>query len=282
MPLDLKRVLNEVLPVAKQAGDLVLKHYQSNIEVHRKQGNEPVTIADRESSELIVSFLQSHFPTDGILSEEGEDQLSWHRYSRTWMVDPLDGTADFIAGRPGFSVMIGLLEMQGTTYKPVLGVIHDPLANRSYSAILNQGAYQHAPGQPSKRLAVSTCADLTAFRLISSRSHRSRWMDALKERIGITDEIQLGSVGLKIIRIASNVRDLYVNPEGHCRLWDVCAPEIILHEAGGKMTTIHGDALSYTPDTLRINHGIIASNGCAHDAIIRATAPILSRKKRSP
>jgi 3'(2'), 5'-bisphosphate nucleotidase len=190
------------------------------------------------------------------------------------VVDPLDGTQDFIGGLEGFAVMIGLLEAG----RPVLGVVHCPVARATYRAIARGGAELLLSGAPPAPLRPTAIAELGAVRLVASKSHRSERIDHAKAALGISDELNVGSVGLKVGLIARGERELYLNPDGHCRLWDTCAPEAILVEAGGRITDLHGDPLRYDPGQLRLNHGIVATNGACHDAVLAALAPLFPRR----
>jgi len=265
---DLDHELTRATELAHQAGQIVLSHFQTRLEVDAKsEDGSPVTRADRESEAVILQGLRQSFPEDGILSEESAGDASWRR--RTWIVDPLDGTQDFVQGLDGFSVMIGLLE----NGRPILGVVLQPLADVTYQAARGQGAWMiHKDTRTG--LAVSTRRDLSALRLVVSNTHRDEQLDAVKRAIGIEDELRLGSVGLKVGLVARAERELYVHPTGHCKLWDACAPEAILAEAGGRMTDLHGDPLRYEPDEIRVSRGIVASNGPCHDEVIRRIAPL--------
>jgi 3'(2'), 5'-bisphosphate nucleotidase len=261
--------------LARRGGEEVRRRFRdAGLAVERKHGGEPVTAADRASEALILDGLRRAFPEDGVLSEEQPDAATWAARPRAWVVDPLDGTSDFVAGRPGFAVMIGLLEGG----RPVLGVVREPLAGVTYSAARGAGAFALADGEPApRRLAVSAAAELAALRLVASRSHRSPRLDEVKRALGISDELGLGSVGLKVALIARGERDLYLNLDAHSSLWDACAPEAILAEAGGRITDLDGAPLRYAPDAIRLARGIVASNCKCHAAVLRAIAPLLSR-----
>jgi 3'(2'), 5'-bisphosphate nucleotidase len=229
-----------------------------------------VTRADKEAEEVILPQLHEHFPQDGLLSEEAEDKTSWRDHKRSWIVDPLDGTKDFVLGFDGYSVMIGLLEGG----RPVLGVVHQPVTGLTFRA-----AGDHAevvdPAGTARPMRVSVEGDAARIRLVVSNTHRSERVDQLKKILDITDELKVGSVGIKISFVARNERDLYVHPTGHCKLWDTCAPEAILAAAGGRMTDLFGDPLRYEPDELRVSRGIVASNGAVHDRVVEAIRPII-------
>jgi 3'(2'), 5'-bisphosphate nucleotidase len=269
---DLQRDLQVALDLARRAGDGVRRYFRTELVVDHKAGDEPVTRADRESQAVILEGLERHSPQDGILAEEEASHGRWRGRRRIWVVDPLDGTKDFVSGRTGFAVMIGLLE----DFCPVLGVVHDPLSGLTYAAVRGGGATL-IRGEERTALQTSAATELKSLRLVVSRSHRSPRIDQVKQTTGITDEQNVGSVGLKVGLIARGERDLYLNPEGHCKLWDVCAPEVILTEAGGRMTDIHGDPMRYDPAQVRVEHGVLASNGACHAVVLQAIAPIFPR-----
>lgn len=281
----LHQELQEARAAAREAGALVRSYYQAwhrsgdahgALAVQLKDGDEPVTEADKAASALIVARLRAAFPDDVILSEEAPDDGARHRGGRLWVVDPIDGTKDFIAGRPGFSVMIGLL-IEG---QPALGVVYQPLrqivgqpADRLWEGVRGHGAYE-VLGDERRRLSVSTIADLTQVRMVSSASRPEATVAQLREAAGIKDEQNIGSVGIKLGLIAAGERDLYLNPATTVKLWDTCAPQVLLHEAGGLLTDCHGDALCYT-GALGHLRGLLASNRVVHAAAIQRLQPLL-------
>src|SRR5581483_4248503 len=242
----------------RQAGAHILALHATGLTVERKLGDEPVTRADREANQLIVDGLSARFGSDGLLSEEAPDDGSRLTAERVWMIDPLDGTKDFIRGHEGFATMIGLL-----------------IGER---AALGQGAWLIEGGAAAERLHVSDVAELTAIRMVASKSHRDETIDHVRARLGITDELNVGSVGLKLGLIARGVRDLYVNPASHSKLWDACAPEAILAEAGGRLTDVHGELLGYRGRELGNVRGLIASNGVVHDEVVAKLASLFAGK----
>jgi len=266
---DLSRELDHATTLAHQAGEIVLTYFRTRLAVDTKQADgSPVTRADRESEALILRGLRNRFPDDGILAEESAANASWRR--RTWVVDPLDGTQDFVQGLDGFSVMIGLL-LEG---RPILGVVHQPTTGITYQAARGLEAWflRHGIRQA---LGVSNRSQVHELRLVVSNTHRDDRLDAMKQALGIEDELPLGSVGLKAALVARAERDLYIHPSSHCKLWDICAPEAILIEAGGAMTDLHGAPLRYDPAELRVKSGILASNGRCHAEVVRRLAPVL-------
>jgi 3'(2'), 5'-bisphosphate nucleotidase len=126
-------------------------------------------------------------------------------------------------------------------------------------------------------LAVSTVRDAGAARLVVSASHRSPDIDRVKSTLGIDDEQNIGSVGVKLALIAHGLRDLYVNPWPKTKAWDTCAPEAILVRAGGTLTDLFGDPIAYTGTDLRHPRGLVASNGLIHADVVAKIAPLFER-----
>jgi 3'(2'), 5'-bisphosphate nucleotidase len=263
--MELERELETAERLAREAAAIILRYVGSGIGVEYKPGNEgPVTLADREANRQIVDGIAATFPGDGLLSEEIPDDGRWLQAERVWMIDPLDGTIDFIRGGPGFSVMIGLV----VAGRPRLGVVLQPTTGRLLRV---------APGRPAERLEadgraqalhVSGVRDVSAIRLVASASHRTEAIDRVRGALGVTDELNLGSVGLKLGLIAAGERDLYVNPASRSSLWDCAAPQAILEAAGGRLTDLAGAPLDYGGPDLKNRRGLVASNGHVHAAVI--------------
>jgi len=237
--------------------------------VEHKAGDEPVTLADKGASQEILMGLAREFPADVVVSEEAADDLARLQAERVWFVDPIDGTRDFIAGREGFSVMIGLC----VGGRPAVGVVYQPTQDRMFWAAPDVGAWFEAPGAEPRRLHTSDVTDPAKVRMVVSRSHRSPVIDDVKSALGIKDELSIGSVGLKLSLIALGERDLYVNPWPRCKAWDTCAPEAILVAAGGVITDGRGAPLRYDVETLARPHGLVASsNAPVHAAVLAKVA----------
>lgn len=251
--------------IAKEAAALVRQYAGQKVQVDHKDGNEPVTEADRRASDLIVARLRQAFPEDAILSEEMPDDGSRLQKERVWMVDPIDGTKDFIRGDVGYAVMIGL----AVAARPKVGVVAQPATGKIYGAVVGGQAWLEFDGARS-RLAPSRLDQLAGVRFVASKSHRTPQIEAVRRRLGIEDEMNIGGVGLKVGLIAENVRDLYIYPGTRSKLWDACAPEAILHAAGGKLTDLYGNPLVYDSEDLWNSRGLVASNGPLHDTVIEA------------
>jgi 3'(2'), 5'-bisphosphate nucleotidase len=255
--------------IAREAAVLVRGYHGTDLAVDQKAGNEPVTEADRAANTLIVDRLRAAFPDDAILSEELPDDGARMGHARVWMVDPIDGTSDFIAGDSGFVVMIGL----AVDGRPRVGAVAQPLTDRVYGGVVGTGSWRTDPDGTRTPLRTSTLAGPPGIRLVASKTHRTPRVDAVKRALGITDELNVGSVGLKIGLVSEAARDLYVYTGGRTKIWDTCGPEAILHGAGGRMSDLDGNPLVYDRPELYNRRGIVASNGPLHDFVIGALAP---------
>jgi 3'(2'), 5'-bisphosphate nucleotidase len=261
------RELERAKELARIAGTEVRRMQSGELKVEMKPGDEPVSVADRRASELIVAGLAASFPGDPIISEELPPGPGTIESPRKWLVDPIDGTKDYIRGEDGYSVMIGLL-VDG---RPSVGVVYQPVIDRLFFAS-PAGAFVTHEGKTTA-LAVSTIASPSEIRLVASKSHRSAELDQVKGALGINNELNVGSVGVKLCLIALGVRDLYVNPAAKTKAWDTCAPEAILARAGGRLSDIHGGAIEYTHE-LAHKRGLVASNGLVHDEVVAKLSPL--------
>jgi len=273
--------LRIALELAREAGAAILDLYEGPLVIEQKSevhDHEPVTQADKLANELIVGRLSTEFPDDGILAEESVDTVRRLGKSRVWMIDPLDGTSGFIDGNGDFAVQIGLA-IEGES---VLGVVYQPLTGVLYRAVRGAGTWVERFRFEPERVQVSTHGELSTMRLAASRSHRSPRMDRVVKAFGLKEEVNRGSVGIKVGLIVEQQCDLYVHLSPQTKQWDTCAPEIILSEAGGRLTDLFGQPLSYNRSDLSNRNGIVASNGIAHDRIIQSLAPLLDEFGRIP
>ena len=261
----MQKELDTAGELAVSAGRLLLKHYEAKPKVEWKGSGDPVTKADRLASRFLIRGLKRRFPNDAIVSEEEPDDPGRCQKSRVWLIDPIDGTREFIDHRDEFAVMIGLV-LDGA---PVLGVIYQPVTEKLYSAAHGSGAVLKEKGGVTS-LQVSRESDPRHMTIALSRSHHSPTIDVVCRRLQITRSIRSGSIGLKVGMICEGHTHLYLDMSGRTSLWDTCAPAALLHESGGRMTDLKGMQLRY--DTLELRHlnGIIASNGTIHDRVVEA------------
>lgn len=273
--------LRVALGLAREAGAAILEFYDKPMEIEQKESfsdREPVTEADRVANDLIVTTLRREFPGDGILAEESVDTAHRLDKRRAWMIDPLDGTNGFIDGNGDFAVQIGLAE----NGEAVLGVVYQPLTGVLYRAVRGQGTWIERPEFAPERATVSTKRDLHKMRLAASRSHRSPRMDRVVKAFKVKEEVRRGSVGIKVGLICEQQCDLYIHLSPRTKQWDTCAPEIILHEAGGQLTDLFGQRLRYNSLEVQNRNGIVASNGVAHARIVDTLGSLMVEFGRVP
>lgn len=254
--------LVRAVELARIAGTEVVRLRTGDLTVEMKPGDEPVTVADRRASELIVEGLLASFPDDALISEELPATAETLAKPRVWLVDPIDGTKDFIRGGDGFAVMIGLA-IDGV---PAVGVVHQPTIDRTFFVTPDAGAFVSKAGEVSP-LSVSDVAKAGDARLVASASHRTADIDRVKTELGISEEMNVGSVGVKLCLIAMGVRDLYVNPTAKTKAWDTCAPEAILTAAGGRLSDLFGTPIEYRKE-LAHRRGLVASNSHVHGEVV--------------
>jgi 3'(2'), 5'-bisphosphate nucleotidase len=267
--------------LARNAGEAILANYGKPLRVEQKSRDndvEPVTQADRVANELIVNGLKTQFPSDGILAEESIDTERRLSKSRVWMVDPLDGTNGFIDGNGDFAVQIGLVE----NGECVAAVVYLPLTDVLYRAVLGSGTWIERPDLEPEKAAVSDRRTFAEMRLAASRSHRSPRMNKVVQRFGFREEVQRGSVGIKVGLLVEEQCDLYIHLSGRTKQWDTCAPQLVLTEAGGRLTDLFGRPLNYNVPDVNNRNGLVASNGVSHDLVIETLAPLLAEFGRKP
>jgi 3'(2'), 5'-bisphosphate nucleotidase len=246
-----------------------MDYYQTGLLVERKDGDEPVTAADRAADQLIAKGLRQAFPGDGLLTEESEDDLSRLGKERVWIVDPLDGTTEFIAETGEFAVQVAL----AVDGQPALGVVYQPAKGRLFHAVRGRGAWQVSNGQTT-RLQVSAEAVPAKMCLVASRSHYSPFIELARKTLGIESVSKVGSVGLKVGMVARAACDLYLATTVS-KEWDICAPHALLLEARGTLTNLCGESLVYNKRDVTECRGLIASNGQAHAQIVDKLAPLV-------
>lgn len=273
--------LHVAIDLARAAGEAILAAYQEPMRVEQKSHDddvEPVTQADRIANELIVNGLKAQFPSDGILAEESVDTERRLRKSRVWMVDPLDGTNGFIDGNGDFAVQIGLAEAG----EVVAGVVYLPLTGVLYRAVRGGGTWVERPQRAPEKVVVSDRQTFATMRLAASRSHRSPRMNKVVQRFGFREEVQRGSVGIKIGLLVEQQCDVYIHLSPRTKQWDTCAPQLILTEAGGRLSDLFGRPLNYNVPDVNNRNGLVASNGVSHELIIGTLAPLLAEFGRNP
>jgi 3'(2'), 5'-bisphosphate nucleotidase len=235
-----QQLLDKICDIALAAGAAIMEIYGRGFSVDFKDDRSPLTEADHASHAIIQQSLWALEPRYPILSEESdprsfENRRDWPTY---WLVDPLDGTKEFIKRNGEFTVNIALIE----SHSPIMGVVYAPALERLYSGLVGEGAWLAAGGGGKRRIAVESEAR-SRVRVVGSRSHAS---PALAEYLRHIGEHELKSMGssLKICLVAEGEADVYPRL-GPTSEWDTAAAHAILTSAGGSMIAVDGRPLRY-------------------------------------
>jgi 3'(2'), 5'-bisphosphate nucleotidase len=259
--------------LARKAGKIVLELYKKGVEVSYKDKREPVTEADLASNRIILAGIAEHFPDDAILSEESRDTKARLESSRVWIIDPLDGTREFVDHVGQFVVMIGLA-VDGL---PVVGAMYQPTTGRLWHAAVDDGAELVEADGSSRPLTVTQNTVESGIRLVITRSHPFKGADRIRRSLGVVEVLQMGSVGLKVGAIVEGNAELYVHISTKTKEWDACAPHAVLQAAGGLMTDLNGDPIRYNKTDVRNRRGLLATNGLVHENSLAVVRPIAER-----
>ena len=254
-----RSLLDGVRTVAAAAAESILAVYRSPFEVMAKADASPLTEADLASHRIIADGLREMTPDIPVLSEESVEvdiaaRSGWVRY---WLVDPLDGTKEFVNGSDEFTVNIALIER----HAPVLGVVAVPVTGVAYAAARNLGARRHDP-DGEHPLAVRRPA-VRPFRIAASRSHRDRTTEAFIRRLGACEEVSIGS-SLKFCRLAEGAIDIYPRFGPTCE-WDTAAAQVVVEQAGGQVTDVGLEPLRYNTSESLLNPHFLAFGDAAVD-----------------
>ena len=239
-------LLAEVVALAHEAGRPILEVYNTDFAVTDKEDDSPLTAADLASHHAIVAGLERLTPGIPVLSEESakipyEERARWNDY---WLIDPLDGTREFVKRNGEFTVNIALIHDQ----RPVLGVVQIPVSGLCYSACAGGGAFMQMPGEKAQAIKVKHL-DGGPMVVVGSRSHRGDSLNSFLERIGPHEIISMGSA-LKICLVAEGKADIYPRL-GLTSEWDTAAAHCVVVEAGGELTDTEMKPLRYnTKDSL--------------------------------
>ena len=218
--------LDIAINAAEEAGNTILKIYEKDFKTFTKTDNSPVTDADLQSNKIIKEILS--VTKHSILSEEDVDDKNRLSNNMIWIIDPLDGTSDFIDKTGEFTVMIALVEKQ----KPILGVIAWPTEKTLFVAQKNCGAFRYSDNKWEK-ISVTKISELPKCRTIGSRHHLSDKEKDFIEKIGIKDFTSIGS-SLKVGKISSGQAEVYITTTNKMKEWDTAASHCIISEAWWK------------------------------------------------
>ncbi|MEM1175862.1 MAG: 3'(2'),5'-bisphosphate nucleotidase CysQ [Pseudomonadota bacterium] len=246
-------VVEPVVAVAIEAGAAIMEVYATDFDVQSKDDESPLTKADLASHHVINGNLENLFPTLPIISEEAglpdfATRSTWDRY---WLIDPLDGTKEFVNRNGEFTVNIALIE----NGKPTLGVVHVPVTGDTYIGYEGQGSEKRLANGERSEIRVAAHSRKPA-KVVGSRSHQSPDLAAYLERLGDTELVAMGS-SLKFCVIAEGGADLYPRL-GLTSEWDTAAAQAIVEQAGGSVVTLDGAPMRYnTKDDILNPHFMV-------------------------
>ena len=230
------QLIKPLSEIASSAGEAILDIYNSNFQVTTKNDQSPLTQADLSSHHIIVDGLKNITPNIPIISEENplqsfDERKKWQEY---WIIDPLDGTKEFVKKNGEFTVNIALIR----NHKAVLGIVHVPVTQKTYIGCEGEGAQMFSPTQNPKQISVSNKTN-QALRIVGSRSHRDESLDKFLAQI---DKFEIKPVGssLKFCLIAEGTADIYPR-FGPTSEWDTAAAQAVVEQAGGLVLKVNGD-----------------------------------------
>lgn len=256
----MEALLKETVEKTKEAGTAIMGYYHSSYNIKDKSIDNPVTDADYAADSLLRNGLTALLPEAGWLSEETNDSPDRLKKKRVWVIDPLDGTKEFILGIPEFSVSVGLVEKG----KPILAVIYNPATEELFYGTSGNGIFLNG-----RRAQVSGRRQLKKAQVNASRSEFRRgefkpFEDMFKIRI-------VGSTAYKLARVAAGLCDASWS-RGPKNEWDICAGTLLVTEAGGRCVDLSNSPFTFNRPKTLIS-GFIADNGRLHDGIIAALEP---------
>ena len=266
---DLQKLAAIACDIGWGAADILQSFYhQENIQLNSNK-NDPVTKADIASNDYILTQLQSVCGQDfGYLSEETYKNESDNfpiSQDWVWIIDPLDGTRDFLEKNDEYAIHIALLHQ----HRPVLSVVVCPEFNRLYFAIKDQGTFVKNRQNIITPVRVSQNNNIADFSIVVSHSHRHEKFNNLLANLPCKNIISIGSVGCKIMKLVEKEADLYISLSGKScgKDWDFAPPELILTEAGGMFTYSNGEIPQYNYQDVNKWGCLISSNGVIHQEI---------------
>lgn len=243
-----QKTLEQLVDISRRAGLAILEWYDGEMGITRKSDDSPLTNADLASHKLIVAELARYWPEIPILSEEAAD-IPWKTrqgWSQYWLIDPLDGTKEFINHNGEFTVNIALIRKQ----QPVLGVVHVPVTDTSYFGEAELGAWCQSGTSPARAIHVRQPAADPAV-IVGSRSHANPELAKQLNNLGPHKLTSMGS-SLKFCHIAEGLADFYPRTGPTCE-WDTAAAHAVVQAAGGKVVKIDGTALEYNEKESYLN-----------------------------
>jgi 3'(2'), 5'-bisphosphate nucleotidase len=250
MPLPSAEQDQKIRQVIRRCGLQAERMAAEQFQVSQKGPDDYVTNVDRALDRELTTAFTSLFPQDGLITEENTQSRAafWADHSRLWLIDPLDGTEDFIKGNAEFAIMVGLLQK----HQPIAGWIHAPLLNQMYYGGCGWGLFQEQPGQESEPLEpVEPPPPGPGFcPMIIGTKDQNNFGAAIAELIPDAQFYTLGSFGLKVIEVICGRAGLYVYFNGRVKLWDTTGPLALAKAAGLVCCDLEGQPIRFTPDAI--------------------------------
>lgn len=240
--------------IANEAGKIMLRYFDGDQQQETKSDGSPVTIADKQINQMVIAKLTTAFPDDGIVGEE--ESTATYGMGRKWLCDPIDGTKSYIWGIPTAMFSLALV-IDG---QPIVGVAYDPFLDRMYTGVKGQGSYSN--GQKLTVASQSLGQGSVAF---TGNVERIIAEPELTKKVAATGAgmVAIDGAVYKATAIARGRLVAYIG-QG-CSPYDVAAADVIVSEAGGKMTDLDGKPLDYARNFM----GVLVTNGVTHDAVIK-------------
>lgn len=257
--MNIQQELKTALQAVRYANRVVMEYYRKNLNIREKEDESPVTEADINSEKTIIEHLNEF--DHGIVAEE--TGITSSKSGLFWVVDPLDGTKDFIQRTGEFCVMIGLLKED----RPLLGVVSAPVLGKIWYAVRNSGAFL-IEDEHEQPISVSRRRSTENFRMVVSRNHFKQEYKAIADKLKISAIQKIGSVGIKCCTIAEGEADLCIYNTDSLGLWDCCAPHAIVTQAGGVATDLAGNPLRYDLQSQKMAHGFLVSGDSDHNTVL--------------
>jgi 3'(2'), 5'-bisphosphate nucleotidase len=257
--MNLEELVEPITELAIEAGNAILAVYATDFDVESKADESPLTQADLASHNTIVAGLKTLTPAIPIISEEDglpefEVRGQWNRY---WLIDPLDGTKEFVNRNGEFTVNIALID----DGRPILGVVHVPVQEKTYIGCEGRGSELRENGE-TRAISVGQSSN-AAVRIVGSRSHRGSSLDAFLEKLGGHDMVPMGS-SLKFCTVAEGNADIYPRL-GPTSEWDTAAAQAVVEQAGGQVLELDGSPLSYNQKADILNPWFVVIGPRDHD-----------------
>ncbi len=241
--------LQFALDTVRRAGDLILGYFRSSFDIRDKGEDNPVTSADIAADAFLRQAFAGRFPGDGWLSEETADDHTRLNCRRVWVVDPLDGTKEFVQGLPEFALSVALVDER----QPVLAVVLNPPTGEIFHAVSGSGVFLN--GVPAR---ISPNQELANACLLRSRTEQAQ--SSILENVCRVRSV--GSIAYKLALVAAGAADLTISlcPKHE---WDICAGTLLVRESGGLVTDLHGRGFRFNRETPSVE-GVVAGNPSIH------------------